>query len=266
MAGENIKRLLSSVVLIPLVILALLKLPVLYIALLILPLLLIATSEINRILKIDGAVSYIVPPLGLYLIYTYGNGGILPFVFIALFAASLSGVVGATGKEIHEISKETISKAFASLYVTVPLATLILLLRLTDGVYWILFTFIVIWAGDTFAYYAGKSLGSRKLAPSVSPGKTIEGAAGGLLGSVVCGLAFAYYIGLAMAPAMVVLFTVVIGISGIFGDLFESILKRGGNIKDSGHLIPGHGGILDRVDSLLFAIPCLYMLLILTKL
>lgn len=118
--------------------------------------------------------------------------------------------------------------------------------------------FAVVMMTDTGAYYTGRTLGRHKLAPRISPGKTIEGAIGGLavaiLTGFLCKLAFFPEIPGAHALAM----GAVLGSIGQFGDLAESLLKRGSNVKDSGKLLPGHGGMLDRVDSLLFCAPVLY--------
>ncbi|MGH9841811.1 MAG: phosphatidate cytidylyltransferase, partial [Blastocatellia bacterium] len=112
--------------------------------------------------------------------------------------------------------------------------------------------FIVVFAGDTGAYYTGRTMGRNKLAPKVSPGKTVEGAIGGLLGSVIAALIahFTFFPELQIVHAVPL--ALVMGFLGITGDLCESMLKRGAKAKDAGKLIPGHGGLLDRLDSMLF--------------
>jgi phosphatidate cytidylyltransferase len=118
--------------------------------------------------------------------------------------------------------------------------------------------FIVVFAGDTGAYYTGRSLGSRKLAPKVSPGKTVEGVVGGLAGNVIAALIahFTFFPELQIVHALPL--AIVMGALGITGDLCESMLKRGAKAKDAGKIIPGHGGLLDRLDSMLFNAPLLY--------
>jgi phosphatidate cytidylyltransferase len=118
--------------------------------------------------------------------------------------------------------------------------------------------FIVVFAGDTGAYYTGRKLGRKRLAPRVSPGKTVEGAIGGLLGNVVAALIahFTFFPELKIVYAVPL--ALVMGVLGITGDLCESMLKRGARAKDAGNLIPGHGGLLDRLDSMLFNAPLLY--------
>jgi phosphatidate cytidylyltransferase len=118
--------------------------------------------------------------------------------------------------------------------------------------------FVVVFAGDTLAYYTGRTLGRHKLAPRISPGKTIEGAIGGLTGNVAAGL-IAHYTFFPELPLFHVLpLGIVMGILGILGDLYESLLKRGAEVKDAGKLVPGHGGVLDRLDSMVFNAPLLY--------
>jgi len=127
------------------------------------------------------------------------------------------------------------------------------------GNHFIVLLFMIVWFGDTAAYYGGRSLGRRPLAPAVSPNKTLEGAAFGLAGSLLAGLA-AHYGFLQTVPlAHCLIVGVVCGMIGQFGDLVESLLKRSTGVKDSGALIPGHGGVLDRIDSLLFAGPVFYI-------
>ena len=118
--------------------------------------------------------------------------------------------------------------------------------------------FIVIFAGDTGAYYAGRTVGRRKLAPRISPGKTWEGVVGGLAGNILAAL-IAHFTFFPELPVLHgVPLALVMGFLGITGDLVESLIKRGASAKDAGHLIPGHGGLLDRLDSMLFNAPVVY--------
>lgn len=117
----------------------------------------------------------------------------------------------------------------------------------------------IIWASDSFAYIAGKNFGKNKLFPSVSPKKTYEGFAGGLIGALATGIAFSLYSEKSVFAWIVL--TLVIVIMGVLGDLIESKFKRAGGKKDSGTILPGHGGLLDRLDSLLFASPFAYLTL-----
>ncbi|MEG3789472.1 phosphatidate cytidylyltransferase [Lysobacter sp. CCNWLW3] len=125
-----------------------------------------------------------------------------------------------------------------------------------NGHRWLLTALAIVWAADSGAYFAGRKFGRLKLAPRVSPNKTIEGLVGGVLAGVAVGIAFAAFAGAqpAQLPAVaLVAFAAVL--FSVVGDLFESLLKRHAGVKDSGNLIPGHGGVLDRVDGVLAALP-----------
>jgi len=130
----------------------------------------------------------------------------------------------------------------------------------------VMFPVIIAWATDTAAYFAGKALGRRKLMPSVSPNKTVEGAVFGVIGAVIVALfyvryALEPYAQLTMSRTTTITITIVISLAAQIGDLVESAFKREAGVKDSSHLIPGHGGVLDRLDSLLFTIPVTYFVL-----
>jgi phosphatidate cytidylyltransferase len=123
---------------------------------------------------------------------------------------------------------------------------------------WILFALGINWAGDIAAYYVGRAIGKHKLAPRVSPGKTIEGALGSLAAAVVFGAAFSHWWPAGLSRIMWISLALVTSAAGQLGDLTESALKRGAGVKDSGTLLPGHGGWLDRLDSSLFTMPVVY--------
>ncbi len=149
---------------------------------------------------------------------------------------------------------------FGLLYLPLLLGHLMPLRLLDHGRRWIFLTLLVIMACDTFAYFIGSAIGRRKLYPAVSPNKSLEGALGGLAGAVsgvfAAKLCFAPFVGWLDGLAVGLL----LGTLGQLGDLFESLLKRACGVKDSGSIIPGHGGLLDRLDSLLFAFPVVYYL------
>jgi phosphatidate cytidylyltransferase len=122
---------------------------------------------------------------------------------------------------------------------------------------------LLTWSSDTFAYFVGRAFGRHKLIPKVSPGKTVEGAVGAVVGTIVVAVAYAQLLqqfpGLSMGVPMAALFGLVISVAAQVGDLAESLLKRDAGVKDSGRLLPGHGGALDRFDSLLFTLPIAYL-------
>ncbi len=133
------------------------------------------------------------------------------------------------------------------------------LLRI-KSVHWLFFAVALNWAGDPAAYYAGRTFGRHRMAPVVSPKKSWEGAAGSVFGSLVFGLIYMGYFQPDVAWWEVASIAVVANIAGQFGDLAESAIKRGAGVKDSGKMLPGHGGMLDRLDSSLFALPVVYAL------
>lgn len=151
---------------------------------------------------------------------------------------------------------------FGLFYIGVLGAHLVLLRFLPEGGSWLIIASAITACSDSGAYFVGRGIGSMKLCPNISPNKTVEGAVGGVL----CGLLGAVFFALLLLPGFNWFFligaAVLLGIVGIAGDLTESIIKRGTATKDSGSCLAGHGGILDRVDSLLFVCPVLYNLLV----
>lgn len=152
----------------------------------------------------------------------------------------------------------TLLKLAVGLLLVVPAWAAVALLHGDGprGPHWLLYALALVWAADTFAYFVGSRIGGKKLAPSISPGKTWAGFWGGLGGVVVCCLVAIPLLGLGYdaAPAMLLL-ALVTGVVSVVGDLFESLIKRHSGAKDSGALIPGHGGVMDRIDSLVAALP-----------
>jgi phosphatidate cytidylyltransferase len=129
-----------------------------------------------------------------------------------------------------------------------------------------LLLFLIIWAGDIFAYAAGRTIGRTFITPRISPRKTLEGALGGFAGSLLVAGAFTHWFWQTADLKKVILLSAYVAIAGQVGDLVESALKRSANVKDSGTLLPGHGGFLDRIDSLLFGAPVLWLVLALRSL
>ncbi len=146
------------------------------------------------------------------------------------------------------------------LWVLLPAWVGFNVLREAGGV-WLLFVLLLVWGADVGAYFVGKSLGKRKLAPRVSPGKTREGVVGGLVVTALLALVFADGQALSLGATLALLAaTVVVTLASVVGDLLESMLKRHRGIKDSSRLLPGHGGVLDRIDSLCAAVPLFALL------
>jgi phosphatidate cytidylyltransferase len=132
---------------------------------------------------------------------------------------------------------------------------------LGSGAWWILTSFLLVWLCDTAAYFVGTWWGRHKMSPSVSPKKSWEGAAAGFLTSVGVAVGLVPLLGLPLSYPLAAVLGALVGVVGQVGDLAESLLKRQVGVKDSGTLIPGHGGLLDRADSLLFAVPVVYYFL-----
>lgn len=149
------------------------------------------------------------------------------------------------------------------IYLCLPLAMLVLidLYPQGNGKMWIFFLLVVIFSNDTGAYYSGKFFGKHKLYEAISPNKTWEGAIGGVFLSLILSHLFLRLFPFQPVDAGIIVLIIILSIVGQIGDLVESMLKRNHGIKDSGGILPGHGGILDRIDGLIFAIPVLYIYL-----
>lgn len=165
-------------------------------------------------------------------------------------------LVRATLSGMHNFAKAF--NLLGVLYVAVPFSFLVLV-REQYGMVWTVFGLMITWLTDTGAYFGGSRYGKHKLAPHISPNKTVEGALCGLLSAVLGSVAFALSSG--KSSIRLVFFAIVLSLCGQMGDLVESALKRERAVKDSGSLLPGHGGILDRFDSLAFVFPMLFLLL-----
>lgn len=142
--------------------------------------------------------------------------------------------------------------------ITWPLAHLLLLRDLSQGRDWVFYAFITVFAADAGAYFIGKAVGQRKLAPRISPNKTMEGAGGGVAAAVILGTVAHYVMDLPGDLARIALLSAIVALVSMAGDLAESYLKRRVGAKESGKLLPGHGGLLDRLDSVVFTIPLVY--------
>lgn len=172
-------------------------------------------------------------------------------VVILVLVGTLAGL--ARPEPIEEAGSRVAWLIAGPMYVGVPLGVIgSLHMHPPERGGWVLYSMMLAWFADTAAYFAGRAFGKHKLYPKVSPAKTIEGAIGGLLGSVLAGF-FAHYIYLPRLGLVAgVILGLVGGALGQTGDLVESLIKRSSGVKDSGQLLPGHGGMLDRIDALMF--------------
>ena len=197
--------------------------------------------------------------LGLAVIASFYNGDVVLIsgilVFVLLIAAVMCLARFRPGVSMAEVMSKQV---MGFVYVPFCLGHFMLIRDWNKGLIWTFFVLAVVFAGDTGAYYVGKAFGRHKLSASISPGKTVEGAGGGLAANLLVGSLFKQYWlpDLHWGPCVGLI--VLLGVLGQVGDLVESMLKRSAGMKDSGRLLPGHGGILDRIDSLLFSAPALY--------
>jgi len=176
-----------------------------------------------------------------------------------VLAGLLSVFIYKTNPAVVEIIQKQV---MGVIYIALSLSFLVTIRLEPEGMTWIFFLLALIFAGDISAYYVGSYLGRHKLSPAISPGKTVEGAIGGLAANLLVGAIGKYLFLQALAWGPALIFFVVAGIAGQAGDLFESEMKRSSKIKDSGGLLPGHGGFLDRLDALLFASPVAYLFIV----
>jgi phosphatidate cytidylyltransferase len=290
---QLLKRILTAVVLIPIVLVLVLRAPVPAVALVAA---LVALLAVQELLKISEA--YKVRPfhwptyifVGLFFLFLAVNSGqATPLLSTAMFAGSVGFVaalapfvflvVGMRRVDLSGAFPAAMTSAFAFAYVALPLGFLVQLREQASGAFLILYLLLLVWAGDIFAYFVGRSLGRHLMSPRISPRKTWEGALASLIASLAVGMLLYKYalpistallnahlierkdglFALEKAPVWpILLLSGVINIAAQLGDLVESLIKRGAGVKDSGTLLPGHGGVLDRVDALLFAAPVLW--------
>jgi phosphatidate cytidylyltransferase len=282
------KRVLTAVVLIPLVLLAVFEAPLWLFALLVAGIVVLALHEYLGIVEAAGIKPFrwLTYTVALLLVFFFWLAFVpkarafqpyspcawwMPF----LLGPVLFGVPLVFRRDLKNGLAAVAASSFGVMYIAGSLGLLIALRADPFQRILVLFVLFSVWAGDIAAYYVGRSIGRHKLAPIVSPNKSWEGAIASVFASViVAALVFHFHPRLdsffspqwtfytPLDPIKVSLHVVSLGvftnIAAQFGDLFESALKRGANLKDSGTLLPGHGGILDRIDALLFAIPAVW--------
>ncbi|HZQ91853.1 MAG TPA: phosphatidate cytidylyltransferase [Terriglobales bacterium] len=293
------KRVLTALVLAPLVLAAVFWLPLWIFSIVVGAIALLAAHEFLNIAEtggietVRGATFLFIALLFVAFPLTANSHSSLPVAGDMVLAVPLSPLLGlaaiiaaafftlALGMRREDFAGSLPGAAvsvFAIPYIALTLGALVLLRDLRFGAYYILYLFVVVWSGDIFAYYAGRAFGRHLMAPRVSPKKTWEGAVAGFISATALGAAFwlcapqitgalarIHALGPATrgtlgAPVLwhgIVLSAVLNAIAQV-GDLVESMIKRGSGVKDSGTLLPGHGGILDRIDALLFAAPVMW--------
>jgi phosphatidate cytidylyltransferase len=287
-----LKRVLTAVVLIPIVLLLVLRAPVPVLALVAALVALLSVQELLKLAEAHGIRPFRWPTyvfVGLFFLYMALSPANKPLLETAIFiytigfaAASAPFVfllVGTRRVDLSSAFPAAAVSVFAFAYVALPLAFLVQIREQWSGAFMLLYLLLVVWAGDIFAYFVGRSLGRHPMSPRISPKKTWEGALASLVASVGVGILLYNYalpissaflsVGLMerrdgyfalQSPPLwsTLLLSVAINIAAQLGDLAESLIKRGAGVKDSGSLLPGHGGMLDRIDALLFAAPVLW--------
>lgn len=261
------QRILTALVLAPLVIWGVFSLPAFYFSLFILFVAGLASWEWGHLSGIKTALS-----TGIYSAAAVSATALLVWFvelseqqFYILISASIVWwlyriycvLTYRAIKETEPASKINVITALSIIFsIVIPLYSLIYLRDMYNAHGYLFYLLMLIWGADIFAYFAGKHLGKNKLAPHVSPGKTWQGAYGALAGTLLVSIVGSYFFGLTISAVIVFsVLSIVVVIVSIFGDLSESLYKRQSGLKDSGNLLPGHGGILDRIDSLIAAAP-----------
>lgn len=259
--NNRLQRILTAVVIVPLVLWILFSGQGALVVGLVTFLAVMGTWETVSMLRTAGVQVSVIPPMI--------SAVLIPFAFymndyrLAVFALFASTFLAFLSKlfsrtPVTEVFSTVGGTVFSSLYAPLLLAFIL-------GVYligpaWLLYLFILIWLSDSCAYFTGMAFGKRKMSPLVSPKKTWEGLAGGVAGALIGGFIFNHYV-LHQGFWFVIITAVDVIVAGVVGDLFESMLKRDAGVKDSGNLFPGHGGVLDRMDSAMFGAPVLFIYL-----
>ncbi len=265
-----LKRILSAIVLIPVVFYSIFKLSHPYFAALTLFIAFIAFSESIFMIgkkfismKSKSIVFFSLFPVLFFLIYFLKSGDFFTSSFLSLLTFSLYVSVFLFSKVLDV--KVIFASSFLSIafyfYIFTFFGFAILIRFNIDkklGSFLVLLWLLINWFGDTFAYFGGKFLGKNKLSPLVSPKKTVEGTIFGLFGGLVAGILMYHFFLNTFSLLKLVFISILTQMVGQVGDLLESVIKRYFGVKDSSNLIPGHGGMFDRIDSLIFSAPFFY--------
>jgi phosphatidate cytidylyltransferase len=261
------QRIVTALVLIPLVCGAVLFLPSIYLGLLFALLALLGAGEWARLSGISSCIAQ-VPYILVTALSIYGAAWLLrdradffwPMAGASLWwllVAVVLAALRARGPKRH-LEGISLLQLTAGLLTLIPAWVALMFLHSAPatGAALVLFLLVLMWVADSGAYFAGRRWGRTKLAPGISPGKTLEGVAGALAGAVLCGVVWAMVQGYRWQESLLfVLLCLLTTLVSVAGDLFESLMKRLRNLKDSGQTLPGHGGVLDRIDSLTAGAP-----------
>nr|WP_284694781.1 phosphatidate cytidylyltransferase [Geomonas sp. Red32] len=255
-----IKRLATAAVLLPLVIIFILKAGVVQFAVLVFLLSLLGLDEFYRMAlpqrRAEGRLAAVAGALSVFSLFAPDR--IVPLMALTVLVLGFCLIELFRFREIPRAAGDAAIVLMGFLYVPLLLSHLILIRQLPHGVSWLFLIMVIVMSGDSAAYYVGSALGKTKLYPTVSPKKSVEGSAGGLAGSVAGAFIFKALYFHELTPLDCVATALLLGLLGQLGDLFESLIKRSCGVKDSGTIFPGHGGVLDRLDSILFAAPAAF--------
>ncbi len=185
-----------------------------------------------------------------------GVGTVVPLLVMLALALVLR-----PPRSLDKVLPGAAATVLGILYIGLPMALLADLRRLPDGPKWVLYVLLLTWISDTAAYFGGRLVGRHRMSPRISPGKTWEGALASLAVGVAFGILYPAYLLAGVSLMWSATTAVAVNLTGQVGDLAESALKRSAGVKDSSTILPGHGGLLDRVDALLFAVPTLWYIL-----
>ncbi|MFH1612962.1 MAG: CDP-archaeol synthase [bacterium] len=250
-----LKRILSTLIFIPIFIFCLQK--EFFFTLMISVIAGICLIEFNKMSKNKSLFSVLSTILGISFVFCFYlvKIDIVPlFLFLSLFLFFILHL----NQKSDEINIDSLWKSLLGIiYISMLLGFIIKIRMFPDGIKYILILFIGTWGFDVGAYFSGVYLGKHKFFSNISPKKTIEGVVGGIVLNMLL-LLFMRFFYSDIFLNNCILLCLILSISGLMGDISESIIKRNFKVKDSGNIIPGHGGMLDVIDSLLFAAPCLY--------
>jgi phosphatidate cytidylyltransferase len=255
----HLKRLIVAAVLLPPIYLYITYLPPAYFSLLLVLISSLALSEFYSMYNVSGKLKYACFFLGISILGVsfFLKDQLLNSIIVSVIVIM---VIRLLVKRDPVSSLSDISAPVVGLIYVPVLCSFQMQIR-QSGPEWIILLYGTVWASDSMAYYIGKGIGKKKLYKEVSPNKTVEGAVGSLLGGVIGALVLKLIVVRHLTISSAVFIGIMIGIVAIIGDLVESMFKRDAGVKDSGVIVPGHGGMLDKLDGVLFAGPVLYWIL-----
>ncbi|MDX9713913.1 MAG: phosphatidate cytidylyltransferase [Dissulfurispiraceae bacterium] len=264
----HLKRIIAAIIALPLAYFYISALPPVFFFALITAVSCLGQFEFHSMYKADrklSAAAIILSTLFMMLFYVSTSPrSLLPGIAVASILFAIFPVSIITMRLFYRKGPEgALSDAapVITAFVYIPLLLLPQWAIMLKGWQWIILLYSTVWAGDSAAFYIGTYFGKRKLCPAVSPNKTVEGAFGSVAGGIFGALLIGSLLLNEMGAGQLIIIGAVIGAVTIFGDLVESMFKRDAGVKDSGSIIPGHGGMLDKIDGSLFAGPALYILL-----